>query len=56
VTREGLLVALAAVAAFRLFTRDWPPEGDAKALENYCLLVASLGLLTMIPFPKVPGQ
>ncbi|MEZ5354777.1 MAG: hypothetical protein R2762_19260 [Bryobacteraceae bacterium] len=54
--REGLLVALAAAAGFRLFTKDCPPQGDAKTLYHYCGLVAALAAMTAIPFPDAPPR
>ena len=51
VTREGFLIVLAALGAYRLFTKDWPAEGDPKALWQFCALIVVLGGLMTIPIP-----
>jgi Zn-dependent protease len=51
VTREGFLIVLAALAAYRLFTKDWPEEGDSRALSHFCSLIVVLALLMAIPIP-----
>jgi Zn-dependent protease len=48
-TREGFLIVLAVLTAFRLFTRDWPDEGDDKALSQFCALILILGVLLAVP-------
>jgi Zn-dependent protease len=51
VTREGFLIVLAALAGYRLATKDWPVLGDSKALLQFCALIVVLGALMMIPIP-----
>jgi Zn-dependent protease len=50
-TREGLLVILALVAAYRALGRDAPATGDRTAILQYLLLVAALSALTVLPVP-----
>lgn len=51
VTREGFLLILAAVAVWRLFTRDWPEDGDWKTWIQFAGLLVGLSLLLSIPTP-----
>jgi Zn-dependent protease len=51
VTREGFLIVLAALAGYRLATKDWPASGDSKALLQFCSLIVVLGALMMIAVP-----
>lgn len=53
VTREGFLIVLAALAGYRLATKDWPPIGDNKALWQFCALILVLGALMTLPVPSV---
>ena len=46
---------LAALAGYRLVTKDWPAEGDPKALWQFCMLIVVLGGLMAIPIPT-PGR
>jgi Zn-dependent protease len=48
-TREGFLIVLAVLTTFRLFTRDWPDDGDDKALSQFCALILVLGVLLVVP-------
>ena len=50
-TREGLLVILALVAAFRAFGRDAPETGDRTTIVQYLVLIAALSALAVIPVP-----
>jgi Zn-dependent protease len=50
-TREGLLVLVLMVAAFRAFTADPDHGGDRVALAQFAVLVASLSALTLIQVP-----
>jgi Zn-dependent protease len=49
--REGFLLVLAALAGYRLATKDWPAVGDSKALLQFCALIVVLGALMVIPVP-----
>jgi Zn-dependent protease len=49
--REGFLLVLAALAGYRLATKDWPADGDPKALLQFCALIVVLGALMIIPVP-----
>lgn len=51
-TREGFLAILGAVAAYRLFTKDAPEQGDRRTLLQYLELVTILALLLLIPVPR----
>ena len=52
VVREGFLIVLAACTVWRLFTRDWPEEGDDRALAQFSMLIVVLGVLLAIPVPR----
>lgn len=53
VTHEGFLVLLAGVTTYRLFSRDWPEEGDWKTVIQFVGLLVGLSLLLAIPAPRV---
>jgi Zn-dependent protease len=50
-TGEGFLLLLGALAGYRLVTKDWPSEGDPKALFQFCALIVVLGGLMAIAIP-----
>jgi Zn-dependent protease len=50
-TREGMLILLLIVAAFRAFRHDAPAEGDRRAIFQYVLLLVVLAALCTIPVP-----
>ena len=56
VTREGFLAILAGFFLFRLFTRDWPAEGDRKTLVQFTGLILVLAILLTVPVPKITGR
>jgi Zn-dependent protease len=55
-TREGLLILLLAVAAFRAFGKDAPAEGDRKAILQYLLLLVVLAAMCTIRVPMGVGR
>ncbi|HYP09695.1 MAG TPA: site-2 protease family protein [Bryobacteraceae bacterium] len=56
VTREGFLIILAGLTGWRLMTKDWPDEGDPKALVQFCGLIVVLAILMAIPVPEAAGR
>jgi Zn-dependent protease len=52
-SRDGLLVLLALVAATRCFSAAAPAEGDARSAGEYALLALALAALTLLPVPGV---
>jgi Zn-dependent protease len=54
--REGFLLILAALAIFRLFTKDAPEQGDSKTLVQFSGLILILATLMAIPLPPAAGQ
>jgi Zn-dependent protease len=56
VTQEGFLLILAALTTWRLFTRDWPEEGDRTALIEFSGLIAVLSILMTVPTPVGLGR
>jgi len=50
-TREGLLILLLAVAAFRAFGKDAPAGGDRRAMAEYLLLLAVLSAMCTLHVP-----
>ena len=55
-TREGLLILLLIVAAFRAFKNDAPAEGDRKAVFQYALLLVVLAAMCTIKVPLGTGR
>jgi len=55
-TREGLLILLLIVAAFRAFKNDAPAEGDRKAILQYALLLVVLAAMCTIKVPLGVGR
>jgi Zn-dependent protease len=55
-TREGLLILLLAVAAFRAFRPDAPAEGDRKAILQYVLLLVVLAAICTLKVPLGAGR
>jgi Zn-dependent protease len=55
-TREGMLILLLIVAAFRAFRNDGPAEGDRKAIFQYVLLLVVLAALCTIKVPMGAGR
>ncbi len=55
-TREGMLILLLAVAAFRAFGKDAPAVGDRKAMAQYLVLLAVLSAMCTIPVPLGAGR
>ncbi|HEX7860769.1 MAG TPA: site-2 protease family protein [Verrucomicrobiae bacterium] len=53
-THEGLLLILAAVAAFRAFQKDAPTQRDTKILLHFAFLIITLSLLSKLPVPLEP--
>jgi hypothetical protein len=49
--REGMLLLLLAVAAFRLFGAGAPERGDRRALVEYVVLVIALSVLCLVEVP-----
>ncbi len=50
-TQEGMLLFIAAGAAYRLFTRDYPTQEDNGALMQYIGLIVLLALLVLMCSP-----
>ena len=48
-THEGLLLLLAAVAAFRIFQKDAPAQRNTSILLEFAFLVIALSLLSKLP-------
>jgi Zn-dependent protease len=55
-TREGLLILLLAVTAFRAFGKDAPAVGDRKAIFQYLLLLVVLAAMCTIRVPLGAGR
>jgi Zn-dependent protease len=53
-TKEGLLILLAIVAAWRALSEKTKIEPDPKGLLHYVLLVVTLSAMCMIPVPGMP--
>jgi len=54
VTKEGLLIFLVIVAAWRALSEKTTVEPDQKGLLHYALLVITLSGMCMIPVPDMP--
>jgi Zn-dependent protease len=50
-THEGLLLILAAVAAFRTFQKDAPTQRNTTILLEFAYLIIALSLLSKLPVP-----
>ena len=48
ITEQTILVFIALGAGYRLFSKDYPPEGDNGALTQYLGLIVLLSLLAMM--------
>ena len=56
VTKEGLLVLLVIVAAWRALSEKTKVEPDQKGLLHYALLVVTLSAMCLIPVPGMSPQ
>jgi Zn-dependent protease len=54
VTKEGLLILLVIVAAWRALSEKTKVEPDPKGLLHYALLVVTLSAMCLIPVPNAP--
>ena len=54
VTKEGLLVLLVIVAAWRALSEKTKVEPDQKGLLHYALLVVTLSAMCLTPVPGTP--
>ena len=52
ISGDSVLFLLAAGAAYRLFSNDYPERADHPILSRYLLLVAVLGLLCLIQIAR----
>jgi len=48
VTHEPMLLLIAGVSVYRLFTRDWPQEPDHPGLLRFAMLLAGLAVIGVI--------
>jgi Zn-dependent protease len=55
-THEGLLLILGAVAAFRVFQKDAPPQRDTSIFLEFAFLILALSLLSEISVNVQPQQ
>ncbi len=56
VTEETMLVLIAIGAVYRLFSKDYPAEGDNMTLTQYVGLIVLLSMLVLMSMQAAPGR